>query len=207
MKFRFVLAAVAAFAMLFGLVTNTTSAAFAKDNGKGRTVWMSGGSGEEILTRLQTGETVCVGNKKPLGTCMSLNGYLGEVTIQTISRPPGLNKNVTIITIAAVSPTGTIVRNDAGVILARFQVGSEQQNAAAIWTTAIANILPAAMNGIGAAGIQAAFPACGRGGCGGGGSVAYAISGSEANAVLQGAFGGGCSTGTCATPAPAPKPH
>ena len=203
-KFR-LLAAFAAVSMAF-------SPAFAKENGRGKEVWMSGSSAEEITAELQRGNIVCVGAKKPLGTCMSLNTYFQEVTVQTISRPPGANKNVVVVTIASVGSDGGVVRNEGGVIVARFQVASENANWQATMQQMVGNILPAALNGVGAAGVQAAFPACGGNRCGGQGviNVVTANSGSvaQSNAALNAVLSGsGCGTGACTPPPTPPTGH
>jgi hypothetical protein len=219
MKFR-LLAVFAAFAMMLGLapsikvsptggieVTSLTSAAYAKGD-KGSRLWMTGATREDVVAAALRGDEPCYGSSKN-HTCYSYDPVLQMFHIQKVSRPDGLNKNIVENMDVVLDGQNVVVRRD-GVPMILFQVASEQQNAAAIWNTALANMLPAAVNGMGAAGIQA-LASC-HGSCGGpqvvnvvGASATNtAVSTSALNAALSGGAGG-CTS--CGAPVTDPKAH
>lgn len=195
---RSILAAFAAIAMLVGGFSPTFA-----DRGKpAERVWMSGASQADIIAELRSGSEVCVGSKRNHG-CARANPFTGEAFLQDVSVPRNANKNVVVNTIVSTTPEGVVLRNEAGVVLARFQVGSENAN----WQATLQSAFPAAVggltNGLGAAVVQAVANPCG-GNCGGGGATAISISDSAAqsiaNTIVQGAAG-------CAGPcAPASTP-
>lgn len=77
---------------------------------------------------------------------------------------------------------------------------AKMQNGNANLSQAAASAIPAFTNGMGASALQTFFGPCANGQCqgGGGGAVAYAISGSEANAAIQAmGLGGGCGSAPC----------
>ena len=199
MKFRSILAATAAFAIVVG---GFSSPAFADRGKPAQRVWMSGNSLDSILTELRSGSEVCVGSKKN-HACSRINPFTGEALIQDVSRPIGANKNVVVNTIVALSSDGVVLRNEAGIVLARFQVGSENANWQSTIQGMVGNLLPAMANGLGAAVVQAVANPCNGGSCGGGGATAISISDSAAqsiaNVLVQGAAGG-CGSTPCTTP-------
>ena len=201
---RSILAAFAAMAMLVGSFSSTP--AFADRGKPAERVWMSGSSLEAITAELQAGSEVCVGTKKN-HACSRINPFTSEALIQDVSRPIGANKNVVVNTIVALTPEGVVLRSEAGVVLARFQVGSENANWQATMQQMVGNILPAAFNGVGAATVQAIANPCGSGNCGGGGPTAIAISDaaaqSIANTLVQGAAG--CGSSPCVAPSTHPR--
>lgn len=219
MKIRTLLAATAAVALTFGGMpivkmspsggmefTTNSSAAYAKGN-KGERIWMTGASREEIVAAFLRGDEPCVGSKQN-HTCYNYDPVLQSLHIQQVSRPEGLNKNVTTNRDVVLDGSNVVMRTENGTPVLMFQVASEQQNAAAVWNTALANVPAAAFNGVGAAAIQAAFPSCGGNGCGGSGviNVVTASSGSIANAAaaIETTNAGG--TGPCTTCTPRPHP-
>ena len=212
MKLRSILAASAALGMTIGglpvikmspngnVEFSIGSAAYAKGK-KGQRIWMPAASREEIVATFLRGDEPCVGSMRN-HTCYNYDPVMQTLNIQHVSRPEGWTKNVVVNTVVILDGNSVVVRDEAGKPLLVFQSASESTNATSTWGSALANILPAAFNGVGAAGVQAAFPACGRGsGCGGGPQVVNLVNTSAAagassslNAVLS---GGGCATGTC----------
>jgi hypothetical protein len=174
------------------------------DRGKpAERVWMSGESLEAISTELRAGSEVCVGTKRN-HACSRINPFTGEALIQDVSRPIGANKNVVINTIVVLTPEGVVMRREDGVLVARFQVGSENANWQATLQSAFPAVAGGFTNGLGAAVVQTVANPCGNGGCGGG-PTAIAISDSAAqsiaNTLVQGSAG--CYSGSpCTAPAP-----
>jgi hypothetical protein len=195
MMFKNVLAVLAAFPLLFGALP-----ADARERGKpADRVWMNGADRNLIVEAFLTGRNPCVGSSAQ-HTCYVFSPVTDELFMQQVSRPKGLGKNLVVNTILQLTPEGMVMRNEAGVILARFQVGSEQQNAAAIWNTGLSNVPAAMANGMGA-GLVCSIAGCNNNG--GGGSISYAIAGSEANALVEMMTNsGGCGSAPCGTPAP-----
>lgn len=223
MKIRSVLAAFAAFAMMLGGMPSIkmsssggiesislTPAAYAKGK-KGERIWMDAGSSQEdIMAVINAGNEACVGAGK-LYTCYTKDTLANQLLGQQVSRVDGLGKNVGITSIIALAPDGTILRDEHGAAVVTFRTASEQQNAAAVWNTGLANIPAAAFNGVGAAAVQAAFPACrGGSGCGGSTGVTTIVNaGAVSNSALSAAISGGSgSCSTCGvTPPVATDPH
>lgn len=115
----------------------------------------------------------------------------------------GAQMNAHVVTVLAENPvTGEIIRNEQGIpfVLSIQTLGNPNWKATlqAGVGQFIGNGIPQILSPIAS---NLTSP-CKNGNCGGGGgSVAYAISGSEANAFLEAALeGGGCATGTCGTP-------
>ncbi len=199
---RHVLAVLAAFSLLFGAMP-----ADARERGKpAEKVWMSGATRAEIVDAFLGGTIPCIGADKPLGTCFLYNPVTDELRMMETTRPPGSQKNQVTTTIVqmgrSLDGTVMVMRNEQGVLLARLQITSEQQNAAAIWNAGLANVPAAIANGMGA-GLICTIAGCNNNG--GGGSVAYAISGSEANALAELVSTGGCGSAPCGAPASTPK--
>lgn len=204
MKFRSILAASAALVMV-GFSSSPANA----DRGRpSERVWMSGESLEAITTELRSGSEVCVGTRRN-HSCSRINLFTGEALIQDVSRPIGANKNVVINTLVVLTPEGVVMRREDGVLVARFQVGSENANWQATLQSAFPAVAGGLTNGLGAAVVQAVANPCGSGGCGGGGSTAIAISDSAAQTIANTLVQtGGCTTGTCAyTPTPLQPGH
>ncbi len=187
------LAVFTAFAMLVG---GFSAPAFADRGKPAERVWMSGQSLADITSELRLGSEVCVGSKKN-HACSRINPFTGEALIMDVSRPVGANKNVVVNTIVATTPEGVVLRNEAGVVLARFQVGSENAN----WQATLQSAFPAAIggitNGLGASVVQA-LACCGNTAA----PTAIAISDSAAqsiaNTLIQGVGGvGSCGSGSC----------
>jgi hypothetical protein len=146
------------------------------------------------------GDEVCIGSKKQ-HSCMLLVQPLQEINIQSVSRPEGLNQNIVTNRIVAADETGYFRRGEAGQLLAVVMDIRSTANSAAVWNQGLSQVPAALMNGVGASVVQSLIGPCAGGQCqgGGGGSVAYAISGSEATALLEASLGG-CLTGACAPP-------
>ncbi len=205
MKFRSILAASAALVM----VGFSSSPAYADRGRPSERVWMSGESLEAITTELRSGSEVCVGTKRN-HACSRINPFTGEALIQDVSRPIGANKNVVVNTIVVLTPEGVVMRREDGVLVARFQSGSENANWQATLQSAFPAVAGGLTNGLGAAVVQAVANPCGSGGCGGGGATAISISDSAAqtiaNVLVQGSPVCG-STGPCYTPTPLAPGH
>lgn len=201
---RSILAAFAAIAMLVGGFSSTP--AFADKGKPSERVWMSGSDLPAITVALLAGSEVCVGSKRNHG-CSRINLFTGEALIQDVSRPIGANQNVVVNSIVAMTPEGVVIRNEAGIVLARYGTGSQTAN----WQATMQSAFPAAIggltNGLGAAVVQAVANPCGSGNCGGGGATAISISDSAAqsiaNTIVQGAAG--CGSGPCAAPTTHPR--
>lgn len=204
MKFRSILAASAALVM----VGFFSSPAYADRGRPSERVWMSGESLEAITTEIRSGSEVCVGTKRN-HACSRINPFTGEALIQDVSRPIGANKNVVVNTIVVLTPEGVVMRREDGVLVARFQSGSENANWQATLQSAFPAVAGGLTNGLGAAVVQAVANPCGSGNCGGGGSTAIAISDSAAQTIANTLVQtGGCTTGTCAyTPTPLAPGH
>ena len=198
---RLFTAALAALAMTVNLFSATPASA--KD---GR-VWNPTPADAQIA--LNEGKVVCYGDKKKkmLSDCMIFNPFKETIVSSTNIRAiAGLQKNQHLASVNAANANGSWKTDEAGNPVTYVSNIAEQQNSASLITQGLAQVPAAFFNGGLAAGINAAFPACGSNCGGGGGSVAYAISGADANAIVQQVTttngGGGCPTGTC----PATKP-
>ena len=224
-KFR-LLAASAAVAMGLGLapsiqtspdggveITTMTSAAQADKGHKGDRVWVTASSLEDAATQikgiLSRGDEACIGSSRN-HTCYSFDPMVMTLHRQQVSRPIGANKNVVTNSDIAYQDGYVVMRTEGGAPVVLFQVASENANWQSTMQQMVGNLLPAALNGVGAAGVQAAFSPCGGGRCGGQGvvNVVTANSGSvaQSNAALNAVLSGsGCGTGAC-TPPPTPPP-
>lgn len=203
---KFFSAALAALVMMVGLVS---SPAVARDTSR---VWNLPTA--EAKAQLEVGMRTCFGDakKNKQSLCSVYDPVNRLMATSLLTRENGVVKNLTGIIISPTDENGNVLRESNGRPIVLAGHVAEQTGGKAILAQGLANIPAAMLNGVGAAAINAAFPACGKN-CGGGGSVAYAISGSEANAFLEAALqGGGCATGTCGNaghsqngPTPAPK--
>lgn len=198
---KFFSAAMAVLVMAAGLFS---SPAVARDNSR---VWNL--DPESAQVALSEGKRVCYGDeqKKKQSDCMVWNRFTNMLLVSSVIRVDGIGKNAGVAMGFATDGVGQPIRDASGAPKMLFAHVSESSNGPAIVTQGLANIPAAMLNGVGAAAINAAFPAC-SGNCGGGGSVSYAISGSEANSFLQAALqGGGCTTGTCGSTTPTNPNH
>ena len=219
MKLRSILAASAALGMTIGglpvikmspngnVEFSIGSAAYAKGK-KGQRIWMPAASREEIVATFLRGDEPCVGSMRN-HTCYNYDPVMQTLNIQHVSRPEGWTKNVVVNTTVVLDGNSVVVRDEVGKPLLVFQSASESTNATSTWGSALANILPAAFNGVGAAGVQAAFSPCGGNKCGGGTPVvnvvnATAAAGASSNSAASSAYTGGA--GTCST-CTAPSTH
>ncbi len=199
---KFFSAAIAALVMVVGLVS---SPAVARDDSR---VWNL--PTEEAKANLEAGMRTCFGDKKKnkQSLCSVYDPVNRLMATSLLARENGVIKNLTGILLSPTDENGNVLRDAAGRPIVLAAHVAEQTGGKAILAQGLANIPAAMLNGVGAAAINAAFPAC-SGNCGGGGgSVAYAISGSEANSFLQAALqGGGCATGTCGSTTPTNPNH
>jgi hypothetical protein len=198
MNIRSTLAALAAISTL------CPTPAFADEGKMGKRYWVKASSMEDAIKKITNtvirGDEACFGSARN-HTCYGFNPLTREVRLQEVNRPIGSNKNHAISTIVNTTiniDTGLQVeRNEAGLVLSRFQVGSEQQNGTAMLIQGLTGMLPAFANGMGST-VVCTIAGCGNNG--GGGATAISISDAAANQLFEGVFGtgGGCTTGSCA---------
>lgn len=221
MKIR-LLAALAAFVMMLGLApsisssptgglqfTSMTSAAYAAEGKWGERVKLRGASLAQVVDLFLAGDEPCVGSKQN-HTCYSYDPFMNSLHIQRVSRPDGVNKNIVsnMDVVLEQKKEGdklilTFKVTQEGLPMILFQSTSEQQNAAAIWTTAVGNMLPALTNGMGAAGVQAIANPCGNGRCNQQPGVINVVTANAGSSALSSLTSNGACT-TCAVPAPKP---
>lgn len=192
MKLRF-LVAVAAIAM-------QPTLALADEGRKSQRVW----NPKDPASVLLAGDEVCTGSKQQ-HTCAILVPLTQEINLQSVSRPEGFNQNIVTNRIVAADETGLFRRGEeAGQFMAVVMDIRSSANAASVWNQGLSQVPAAFTNGMGASALQTFFGPCANGQCqgGGGSSVAYAISNSEAMALVEASLGG-CGTGTtCPNTAP-----
>lgn len=155
---------------------------------------------------LRQGGQICEGTKMQ-GTCITFSRMLGEMTITNVGRQiAGLGANFHSFRVIRATSNGEAIFDEKGNYITLVADVAKAENAAARWTTGLAAVPAAFANGGLSSLVCVTFGSCGSNG--GGGSVSYAISGSEANSFLQAALGGAggtCGSGTC--PPTAPPTH
>jgi hypothetical protein len=193
----------AAFAAIMMLGFVFASPALADEGDEGRRVWVTATSAEDantqILAIIVRGDEACFGSPRN-HVCYGFNPVTRELRLQEVMRPRGVSKNIHLATVIQLDSGLVVQRNEAGVVVARFQMGTEQMNGTAMLVQGLTSMLPAATNGLLPSLVQATIGPCANGSCGGGGgATAISISDSAAQTLFQGVIGGGCSTGTCGT--------
>ena len=180
--------------------------AFARDN----SAWNAPTA--DAQASLIAGMSTCFGDqKKKMHTVCSVYDSVNRLMATLVTmRGPGVIKNLSTIIISPTDENGNVLRDESGRPIVLAAHVAEQTGGKAILAQGLATLPSAIFNGVAAAGINAAFPACGSN-CGQGPGVinlVSAVSGSNSNAAanVQAALGGGgtCPTGNC--PAP-PRPH
>lgn len=200
--------------VFLGILLSTMSAAYADAGEKMKTIW-NPSSTEEATQLLLNGNRICEGDKRQ-HVCAIYVSLLEEIQLQHVSRPRGLNKNQSVISLVTVTvdpsdPTKLIyVRNEAGDIDPRLQNIAEQENAASMWTRGISNVPQAAANGVLQGVVSNVLSPCRKdGACGNSTTIqnynagAQALAGAQLENTNNGSTEGSvtvntCGSGTCA---------
>lgn len=173
----------------------------AAEGQKARTVW----NPQDPVAEIQAGKRVCEGNRQQ-SLCVTWFRITGELFLNYVGRAEsGIGRNVNIVRILVSTPEGLVMRNEAGQTIQVLGHVTDTENGPARWTSGLAGVPAAFMNGGLGSIVNATLGGCGGGSCGGG-AVAMVFNSATANSAVNAALGG-CTSNSCLTAPTLPPGH